>query len=76
VYNIGGGSRVTVNEVLDAIARVTELRPALAIDAAQKGDMKHTFADTSLARTDLGFSPTTSLEEGLTAEFRWLRDTI
>jgi nucleoside-diphosphate-sugar epimerase len=76
VYNIGGGSRVTINDVLDTIARVTERRPVITIDPAQKGDMKHTFAETWLARMDLGFTPTTSLEEGLTAEYQWLRDTL
>ena len=34
--------------------------------------MRHTYADTSLARADLGFAPTVGLEEGLAAEYRWL----
>jgi nucleoside-diphosphate-sugar epimerase len=34
--------------------------------------MRHTFADTSLARADLRFAPSIDLEEGLTAECRWL----
>jgi nucleoside-diphosphate-sugar epimerase len=38
----------------------------------QKGDMRHTFADTTRARTALGFSPRVGLEEGLTAEHQWL----
>ena len=41
-------------------------------EPAQKGDMRDTYADTSLARADLGFSPTTSLKDGLTAEYHWL----
>ena len=32
--------------------------------------MRHTYADTSLARADLGFAPTVGLEEGLAAEHR------
>jgi UDP-glucose 4-epimerase len=74
VYNIGGGSRVTVNEVLEMIGRVSGRRPIVAVDAAQKGDMRHTYAETLLARTDLGFAPTVTLEEGLAAEYRWLVD--
>ena len=53
VYNIGGGSRVSVNQVLDMIARVSGSRPLVTTEPAQKGDMRHTFADTSLARVDL-----------------------
>ena len=44
----------------------------VAREAAQKGDMRDTYADTSLARADLGFAPTVSLEQGLEAEYRWL----
>lgn len=72
VYNIGGGSRVTINEVIDMIGRVSGRRPLVNGDAAQKGDMRHTYADTALAQADLGFRPTVTLEDGLTAECRWL----
>jgi nucleoside-diphosphate-sugar epimerase len=76
VYNIGGGSRVTVNEVLEMIGRVAGRPPLIHSDAAQKGDMRHTYADTSLAAHDLGFHPTVSLQEGLAAEYQWLADTL
>jgi UDP-glucose 4-epimerase len=76
VYNIGGGSRVSVNQVLDMIVRVSGRRPLIAKDAAQKGDMRHTYADTSLARADLGFMPEVDLEEGLAAEHRWLAENL
>jgi nucleoside-diphosphate-sugar epimerase len=72
VYNIGGGSRVSVNQVLEMIGRVSGRRPLVSVDPAQKGDMRHTYADTRLARTDLGFVPAVQLEEGLTAEYQWL----
>jgi nucleoside-diphosphate-sugar epimerase len=72
VYNIGGGSRVSVNDVLDIIRRVSGRTPMVTIDETQKGDMRHTWADTGLARMDLGFMPTVGLEEGLAAEYQWL----
>lgn len=74
VYNIGGGSRVSVNDVLTMIARVTNHAPRIVSEPEQKGDMRHTYADTSLARADLGFVPAVGLEEGLTAEYRWLSE--
>jgi nucleoside-diphosphate-sugar epimerase len=76
VYNIGGGSRVSINEVLDMIARVSGRRPRVNVGPAQKGDMRHTYADTSLARTDLGFVPRVGLEEGLAAEHAWLAEIL
>ena len=76
VYNIGGGSRVSINDVLTMIERVTGRRPVVNADPVQKGDMRHTYADTSLAKTDLGFKPTVTLEDGLTAEYKWLVDTL
>ena len=76
VYNIGGGSRVSMNEVLEMIARVVGRRPLLTFDSAQKGDMRHTFADTRLARVDLGFVPLVGLEHGLAAQYRWHTDVL
>ena len=76
VYNIGGGSRVSINEVLDMIARVSGRRPKVNVDPAQKGDMRHTYADTSLARADLGFVPKVGLEEGVAAEHTWLAEIL
>jgi nucleoside-diphosphate-sugar epimerase len=72
VYNIGGGSRVSLNRVFDIIGRVAGRRPRLHVDSAQKGDMRHTYADTSLARADLAFEPAVGLEDGIAAEYRWL----
>jgi nucleoside-diphosphate-sugar epimerase len=72
VYNIGGGSRVSVNEVLRMIGRIAGRTPLITVDPVQKGDMRHTYADTSLARADLGYAPTVGLEDGLAAEHRWL----
>src|SRR3954470_1942762 len=72
VYNVGGGSRVSVNDVLAVIERVTGRKPRVNVGAVQKGDMRHTYADTSRAREDLGYAPTVGLEAGLTAEYQWL----
>jgi UDP-glucose 4-epimerase len=74
-YNIGGGSRVTVNHVLEIIGRLAGRPLDVRREPPQKGDMRDTFADTTLARRDLGFSPRVSLEEGIEAEYRWLSNT-
>jgi nucleoside-diphosphate-sugar epimerase len=48
----------------------------MVIDPVQKGDMRHTYADTTLARADLGYRPTIGLEEGLAAEYKWLAEML
>ena len=72
VYNVGGGSRVSVNHVLDLVAQVVGRRLDVRREASQKGDMRNTYADTTRARRELGFAPQVSLPEGLEAEHRWL----
>jgi UDP-glucose 4-epimerase len=72
VYNIGGGSRVSVNEVLELVGRLTGRPLNIRREETQKGDMRDTFADTTRARTDLGFNPRFSLERGLAEECAWL----
>ena len=74
-YNVGGGSRVSINHVLEIIGRVSGRTLDIRREPTQKGDMRDTFADTSLAKADLGFAPQVSLEEGIEAEYRWLSST-
>jgi UDP-glucose 4-epimerase len=71
-YNVGGGSRVSMNQVIEIIGRVAGRPLEVRREAAQKGDMRDTYADTSLARADLGFAPSVTLEQGIEAEYRWL----
>jgi UDP-glucose 4-epimerase len=73
VYNVGGGERVTLNDVLERIARVTGRRPAVIRDPAQKGDMRDTHASTDAARRDLGFRSSVALDEGLGREWEWMK---
>ncbi len=72
VYNIGGGSRVSLREVFDMISRVSGRQVVTDLQPSQKGDMRDTYADTSRARADLRFSPATGLEDGLREMFAWM----
>jgi nucleoside-diphosphate-sugar epimerase len=72
VYNIGGGSRVSLRDVFDMIARVSGRPLQIDLQPAQKGDMRDTYADTSRARADMGFAPSVDLEQGLREMFTWM----
>jgi nucleoside-diphosphate-sugar epimerase len=76
VFNVSGGSRVSVNQVIRTLEELVG-RPALVErQAAQAGDQRHTWADTSAARETLGYVPRVSLREGLAAEVAWLRQRV
>ena len=72
VYNIGGGARVSLNDVLALLARCTGREPVVRREASRKGDMRDTCADTGRARRDLRFAPSVTLEQGIEAEYEWL----
>jgi nucleoside-diphosphate-sugar epimerase len=73
VYNVGGGERVALDQVLRLVESVTARTLRTQRQEAQKGDMRDTFADTTAARRDLGFRSTVSLPEGLAREWEWIR---
>jgi UDP-glucose 4-epimerase len=73
VYNVGGGERIALNEVLRLVEAVTARPLRTERQEAQKGDMRDTFADTTAARRDLGFRSTVPLAEGLAREWEWIR---
>jgi len=75
VYNIGGGSRVSLKEVFDLLGRVSGRTVTIDQQDSQKGDMRDTYADTTRAKADLGFAPTVTLEEGLRQMWRWMEAT-
>jgi nucleoside-diphosphate-sugar epimerase len=72
VYNIGGGSRIELVDVFQLIGRITGSPLRIERLAEQHGDMRDTYADTTRARTDLGFQPAIDLETGLRAQYDWM----
>lgn len=73
IFNIGGGSRVVLMEVLDTMEKIVG-RPIRRnhIESAM-GDARHTSADVSKANKILGYQPKVSLTEGLRQEWEWVQ---
>jgi nucleoside-diphosphate-sugar epimerase len=71
--NIGGGSQVALNEVLESIERITGRELRIERREAAPGDVRHTSADLVRARDVLGYAPRVGLEDGLRREADWLR---
>lgn len=72
VYNIGGGSRVTLNELIAMIEAVTDTRLQVDREPGKPGDVRSTEADCDRARAELDFIPATSLRDGLMKHWQWL----
>jgi UDP-glucose 4-epimerase len=65
VYNIGNGHSTSVLQLLAELNRLlgTDLKPVY--EAARPGDVRHSQADISRARRDLGYEPAVTFAEGL-----------
>jgi dTDP-L-rhamnose 4-epimerase len=78
VFNVGSGNAYTIREIA---ARMSPLLGKEYIQAEitgkyRMGDIRHCFADISLARDVLGYAPRVELEEGLTELAEWLKRQI
>ena len=74
-FNIGSGQSFTVREIAELLAAV--LGKAIEPEISGKyrvGDIRHCFADISLAREVLKYEPAVTLEDGLLELSEWLRD--
>lgn len=72
--NIGGKSRIVLNDVIDLIGKLASRVPQVEYRERQAGDPPHTWADISKAEGILGYSPKVSLEEGLRKELEYVRE--
>jgi len=71
IYNVGGGSETSLNEVIALCERLSGRRLNRLPGEVAAGDVKRTSADTTLIRTELDWAPRTSIEEGLGEHLEW-----
>jgi nucleoside-diphosphate-sugar epimerase len=76
IYNIGGGSPARLRDAIDMIGEIVGRPMNVVYSSTERGDVRDTAADTTLARTDLKFVPKVQLREGLAAEVRWIEELI
>lgn len=74
IYNVGGGDRISLRGALEVLAALVGRPLDVRYGERESGDVQDTGADTRRAREELGFTPATSLEDGLAAELRWVRE--
>jgi nucleoside-diphosphate-sugar epimerase len=76
IFNVGGGSPASIREVLDLIGDVSGRRLEVHYLEKERGDVRDTEANTTRVREQLGFAPTTTVEQGIVAEFQWVAETF
>lgn len=73
IYNIGGGSTLSVNDAIELVWEIVGRKCELIFMPPARGDVRHTSADSGLAQTFLGWHPirwhpTVDVRPGLAAQ--------
>jgi nucleoside-diphosphate-sugar epimerase len=71
VFNGGTGARITLNQVISLLAKITAREIRAAYEPARVGDIRDSQAEISLARKVLGYEPQVLFEEGLRRTWEW-----
>ena len=73
LYNLGADRPVKLTDFIAAAERASGAKAKLVYEDMQPGDVPVTAADIELSRRDLGFAPTTALEDGMVRFVDWYR---
>jgi UDP-glucose 4-epimerase len=73
VFNVGCAARISLNEVLHALAKITGKPLEAKHEPARDGDIRDSLADISQAKEFLGYNPQVSFEDGLSRTLEWYR---
>jgi len=72
LYNVGGGEESTMADAIVLAEQIAGRKLAVERHGEAAGDVRRTRADVSKASRDLGWGPTTSLADGLAAQWDWV----
>jgi UDP-glucuronate 4-epimerase len=74
IYNLGNAQPVELSRLIKVIGAALDRTPFIQRKPMQPGDVQQTYAEVSLANRELGYAPTTSLEEGIARYVAWYRN--
>jgi UDP-glucuronate 4-epimerase len=73
IFNLGGSQTVTLNDLIATVEKAVGKKAVIHQMPEQPGDVPLTSADVSKAVTQLGFKPTTTIEQGVPQYVDWFR---
>ncbi|RNC80342.1 MAG: NAD-dependent epimerase/dehydratase family protein [Phycisphaera sp.] len=76
IWNLGGDHPIRLDELITKIGCVVGREPVIEHHPMQPGDVERTWADITRSERDIGYAPTTSIEQGLEHQWAWLRDHL
>ena len=76
IYNVGGGDEATVADVIALAEQISGATLSVERHGAATGDVRRTRADVAKAEQELGWRPTTRLEDGLRAQWAWVAGRV
>jgi len=76
VFNVATGRRIDLNEVFEALKRITGYTGSVTYGPERDGDIKHSLADISRAGQALGYRPTADFDDGLRRTVAWYREQM
>jgi len=74
LYNIGNSRSEDLMRVVELLEQATGRKALLDPQPMQVGDVKETYADISAIERDLGFAPTTRIDDGVPRFVEWYRE--
>ena len=74
IYNIGNSEPIELFRYIELMEKAFGKTTEKELLPLQPGDVEHTYADVSSLEKDIGYSPSTSIEQGLQLFADWYRD--
>jgi UDP-glucose 4-epimerase len=65
VFNVGCGERITINRLIQLLEEILNVKGEVVTSAPRPGDVRHSLADISMARSQLGYVPRIGIQAGL-----------
>jgi UDP-glucuronate 4-epimerase len=75
-YNVGGALEASLNETIELFEAISGRRLEVRRSEAVPGDQRRTSADTNRIRSELGWEPRVSLEDGLRRQWEWASSRV
>ncbi len=75
IYNLGNNKTVRLKEFIEAIEKASSKKAKVKITGKRQGDVEITWADIEKAKKNFGYSPKTSIQEGMKKFVNWFKDS-
>jgi UDP-glucose 4-epimerase len=72
-FNIGSGTRVTINELVRLMEKASGIRAEVEYASPRPSDVRDSLTETAAARRAFGYEPSISLDEGLHEYMEWAK---